>query len=248
MYRPRDKATPPAKLTKISSAEHDILKQNGQTDHEFWNVNTGNHVALIKDFRKEIKSHYWHIQGRRCCYCSKELDAHQGSFDAEHILPKVNFPQFMFEFINLAIGCKTCNSRKSDKDIHKGVTNLTEVPLDTAYYSIIHPHFDEWTDHLCFDIYGRVAPKNDDAKGTATIKICGIAFLNAARLADYFDPRQRKEVQKALEILCGEDNSVKKLKKLKLLRLLVDDHGLEKAAPILDLLEAEYKDSGGKFI
>lgn len=39
--------------------------------------------------------------------------------------------------------------------------------------------------------------------------------------------------------------SQSKKKRLKLLTLLVEDYGLEKAAPILKLLEIEYQEAGG---
>ncbi|NWE15414.1 hypothetical protein [Pseudomonas yamanorum] len=239
MYKPRDRAVPPNRLEKISLEDHVALRQSGERDHKFWDVKIGPDAVRLKKFRKEIKTHYWYIQGRRCCYCSKELDSHQGSYDAEHILPKVDFPQFMFEFVNLAIGCKTCNGRKSNKAVCSGTNDLVEVPLNTDYYSIVHPHFDEWTAHLCFDEFGRIFPRNGDAKGTATISICGIYFLNAARLADHFQPAYRNQTQKALEVLCGEDSLIKKQKKLKLLRALVEGYGLESAIPVLELLEAE---------
>jgi len=245
MYRPRDKAIAPDELTEVSLEDHDTLRECGKTNHEFWDQNEGDIAPLLKQFRREIKNHYWFVQGRRCCYCSKELDAHQGSYDAEHILPKVHFPQLMFEFINLAIGCKTCNGRKSNKAIHFGSNAIAEVPLNSDYYSIVHPHLDEWSEHLYFDQFGRITPIDGNAKGVATISTCGITFLNAARLADHFHPLYRKQAQKALEVLCGESTLRVKKKRLQLLTLLVEDHGLEKAAPILKLLEIEYQEAGG---
>lgn len=204
MYRPRDKAVAPDALMEVSLEDHDYLRECGKTNHEFWDQKEGEIVPLLRQFRKEIKSHYWFVQGRRCCYCSKELDAHQGSFDAEHILPKVHFPQLMFELVNLAIGCKTCNGRKSNKTIHLGSNAIAEVPLNSEYYNIVHPHLDDWSEYLSFDEFGRISPISGNAKGIATINICGITFLNAARLADHFHPLFRKQAQKALEVLCGE--------------------------------------------
>ena len=119
--------------------------------------------------------------------------------------------------------------------------NLGEIAVDVVFKDIknIHPHIDEWTDYLEFDSVGRIVAKEPNGKGSDTIRLCGIGYLNAARLADHFLPADNEAAQKALEGFFRVTNRTWKLKYIRILRKMVDDFDLAKARAILDLLEKE---------
>ncbi|MCF5032235.1 hypothetical protein, partial [Pseudomonas syringae] len=73
---------------ELTQAQHDKLKVDGAANVALWAETDGEVGALVAKFRGEVKGHYYLRQQNMCCYCSKELDAHKGSYDAEHILDK----------------------------------------------------------------------------------------------------------------------------------------------------------------
>ncbi|OWQ34372.1 MULTISPECIES: HNH endonuclease [Pseudomonas] len=239
MYRSRTVATRLSNLSSLTGAEHDTLRDAGAADCTIWGAKQGPHAALIRGFRHEVKSYYWRQQSRRCCYCSKELDSHQGSYDAEHIIPKSAFPHLTFELGNLAVTCKTCNTRKKDQSVLVEDGECAELPMSSDAYVIVHPHIDDWDEFMEHDRFGRISAKPGSPKGSVTIRMCGIEFLNAARLADNFHPMNNPLIQKSLEILCSDGNRQKKIKQLQFLDLLVNARKMQAARPILALLRTE---------
>ncbi|WP_192815981.1 HNH endonuclease [Pseudomonas putida] len=223
----------------MTDSEHAALREAGAANCRIWGDKQGPHAALIRGFRREVKSYYWQQQSRRCCYCSKELDIHQGSYDAEHIIPKSAFPHLTFELSNLAVTCKTCNTRKQDQSVLVENGEHAEVPLSSNAYVIVHPHIDDWDEFMEHDQFGRISAKSGSPKGSATIRMCGIEFLNAARLADNFHPTHNPLIQKALEFLCSDGTREKKIKHLEFLEMLVNVQKMQAARPILALLRTE---------
>jgi len=153
---------------------------------------------LIARFRNEVKEHYYNEQLRRCCYCSVELQRHKGTYDAEHVLDQSDYVEYMFEPENLAAACKLCNGTKSNQSVAANGLRFTALSRNSLDYTIVHPHLDEWNDHLAFDSIGRILAVNNCFKGRETIRICGIDALNLARLADEFSFSDRKDAESAL--------------------------------------------------
>ncbi len=122
----------------------------------------------LTDLRGEIKRFYLTEQARRCCYCRKQIQTNHGRvWDVEHVIARALRPEFTFEPQNLAIACVDCNSAKSDQNVL--VVERRTFPRRSDAYSIIHPHYDEWEDHLLFG-NALFAPKSE--KGARTIVVC----------------------------------------------------------------------------
>ncbi|MFJ5284819.1 hypothetical protein ACIP66_13335 [Pseudomonas sp. NPDC088429] len=224
---------------KITADQHEQLKRDGVADKNYWSFNVGEHGKIVAVFKKEAKTHYYYQQGRMCCYCSKELDSHNGSFDAEHILDKDTYPQFMFLLENIAAVCKTCNGSKSNKHVLVPGIATVDIPPDSNDYLLVHPHKDEWNDHLDYDGIGRIVAKPENLKGRETINICGIQYLNSARLADHFIDADNELAEKALDGFFRVASRTWKLKYIRVLRKMVEEYDLSRARAIIDILEAE---------
>lgn len=227
-------------LKKLTQEDHQTLKAQGALDKKFWNIEIPPFAAKVNVFRAETKKHYYFAQMRSCCYCSIELVDHHGSFDAEHIIDKDTYPQFMFEFTNLAASCKTCNGAKSNSAVLVSTFVPLSIPLNSADYLIVHPHLDEWDDHFVYDIIGRIIAANvQNSKAKNTIKICGINYRNAARLSDHFYPAGNDAAERALNGFFRVTNSVWKKKYVGILRKMADDFNLSGALAIVNMLEKE---------
>lgn len=195
----REMAARLTQLTKLNEEEHKKLKDDGALNHLLWSDGKYKHKDLVTKFRQEVKDHYYWRQRRMCCYCSMELPPNARTYDAEHILDKLGFPEFMFHPENLAVACVLCNTHKSAKSVLSDDARPSSIPTKKDDYKIVHPHLDEWNHHLRFDDIGRIVPVEDSAKGVATITICVMDGINFLRLSDKFAPDSR---QGAYELMC----------------------------------------------
>lgn len=196
----RDKAARLTQLTTLDDVEHGTLKTDGAQNHHLWSDTKYQHRHLVDKYRAEVKEHYFWHQANRCCYCSMELQPNARVFDAEHILDKSGFPEFMFHPENIAVACVICNTHKSAKSVLSDDTMRPQtIPSSSADYKILHPHLDEWDHHLRFDEIGRIAPILGSTKGPETISICAMDGINLLRLSRKFAPASRKS---AYELMC----------------------------------------------
>lgn len=126
--------------------EQEIIDTYDNKNHKFWNEK----VTELAPLRLNLRKHYLKEQKNRCCYCKMlKQEKHGSTWDVEHIVPKALFPNFLFEKYNLSLSCKECNDAKSNKSVFvKNQTNLTCYPLTSEKYSIIHPHFDKYSEHM----------------------------------------------------------------------------------------------------
>lgn len=194
----RHRAPVLVRIASMTEDQHASVKKLAIDKVIDWSTTQGEYGGLITKFREEVKEHYFRSQRRRCCYCSIELHDHKITYDAEHILDKAEYPEYMFEPGNLAASCRLCNQSKSNRPISASGLRFSELSRNKDDYSIVHPHLDEWQDHLTFDLIGRIAPVNDSTKGSGTIQLCGILALNAARLSDEFSLDDQKKAETAL--------------------------------------------------
>lgn len=143
-----------------------------QKDHRYWNDPS---VDLV---RAEIKDHYIAEQNRRCCYCNREYPTNNKAvWDGEHIIAKSLAPHFMFEPRNLAASCKDCNIAKGEDEVRVN-PNRKAFPDQSQQYIIVHPHFDDYNDHIRW--YGDVV-RPLSAKGGQLVGMCKLWRFGVAK-------------------------------------------------------------------
>lgn len=125
----------------------------------------------VDNLKKSIKKHYLTEQKNVCNYCKQKIKSNHGRYwDIEHIIPRSSVPEFMFEPLNLCISCIECNSAKSDKKVTSSRAKR-KYPNKGADYLIIHPHFDDYNEHIIVIKEGFYYVARDK-KGEKTIVFC----------------------------------------------------------------------------
>lgn len=236
----------------ISDNEFDVLKKLAQAHSQnIWGQSNASlkisdeELHLIAKFKASIKDYLFAIaQGRYCCYCGYTLEMHKATYDLEHIICKDGKRNIIFHINNLALSCKSCNTSKSTKKITiPGLDENEDLVFELSEdYIIVHPHFDDWDNHLLIDKYDRVLPKENSEKGELTIKTCGISKKNAMSLADHFDVlRQSPEFYKNwidfYIIFKSEEESLKRRNYKKFLLNLLSMESDPAGKELIDLLE-----------
>ncbi|MDP9984694.1 hypothetical protein J2W14_004121 [Pseudarthrobacter oxydans] len=74
----------------------------------------------------------------------------------------------MFTQVNLGVACKECNGIKRDKETLVDPSALG-YPSTSDAFLVVHPHFDEWSDHILRD---HLTYASFTDKGKWTIKEC----------------------------------------------------------------------------
>lgn len=206
-----------AKLKTLSSDDHHYLRESGLADETVWAPKKEHPLyKLVTNFKSEVKTYYYWGQECRCCYCSSELPKHSRSFDAEHILDKSTYRQFMFDLSNFGVACPVCNTHKSKKNVLTAGVNagLAVLPTDPGDYLILHPHLDEWSHYLTVDDDGMIKSIKPNGKGKNTIDICGIEAVNFTKLAVKFSLEHREDAYKLMCHLLMKKPSKKKAAEL----------------------------------
>ncbi|MES0091032.1 hypothetical protein [Mesorhizobium sp. M0030] len=145
-------------------------------------------------FKAHAKQYYIGEQNYRCCYCNKQIDTdNHAVWDLEHVLSRDNYPQYIFEPLNLSISCKDCNIAKSNKTVTVSL-EYKKFPKRSSSYLIAHPHFDELDDHIGLHAGLVYYPRNGSKKGIFTIQVC-----NLTRYAELYDERKGPVCDKRYE-------------------------------------------------
>lgn len=186
--------------------------------------------SSLTKVKKEIKDAYFSQQGFMCCYCCLRLAEHKGSYDLEHVVSKKKFAAFMFVARNLAAVCKTCNTAKSDSDVLSAlgiIAALSALPRASNGYLVVHPHFDEWGEHLQCDEYGRILVKGGSSKRSVTYEMCKFKRQNILAIAGSFMSPDKQAAQKFLNKFFGAKTDAVRQKYLNFLNDLVAgyEHG-----------------------
>jgi hypothetical protein len=145
-----------------------MLKErySGKLTADMWNSDE------LDPVKAEIKNYYKTKQNYRCSYCWQEiLVNHSATWDTEHIVPRSLHPQFMFEPKNLCVACKDCNLAKSDVEVLVN-KNRKSYPNISLAFKIVHPHFDNYEEHISIHIGHIYKAKSD--KGKFTIINCDL--------------------------------------------------------------------------
>lgn len=141
---------------------------NGLCDN-IWSKNDDS----LKKVKKHIKEHYLNAQDYTCSYCKQRIEVgHNAIWDIEHIIPKDKYPNFIFEPMNLCVVCKDCNLEKRNKDVLTNTSRKT-FPIKSEDYLIIHPHFDDYRNHMKI-LNSSLFFIPLDRKGKETIETCGL--------------------------------------------------------------------------
>lgn len=133
---------------------------------------------ILDPVKRKIKGFMRALLDERCCYCCKNIS---GEFnmvlDIEHVLPKAYFKKFEFTPFNLSVACKRCNMEIKGQDCSflKDEAAAHITPEDTFNYKFIHPNFDNYFDHLDYEVNIKNQKKmikysvvNDSSKGKYT--------------------------------------------------------------------------------
>lgn len=127
----------------------------------------------VTTMKSNIKKHYIAEQDKTCAYCQVNMHTTHGMvWDTEHIIDKDSSPQWMFKPLNLCVSCKDCNGAKGTRAVTKS-KSYKEFPSKSANYRIIHPHFDNYDEHIEVAVPGATY-RYITEKGRYTIEVCGL--------------------------------------------------------------------------
>lgn len=184
---------------------------------ESWNITT----EEMNDIKFTIKCTLWKLQKGKCVYCMSiinpitvsgeffnDIDCDDYSLslpydgDREHILPKSIHPEFIFHPINLALACKTCNTKKKNDDVC--ISKNTNYSLCT--FSIVHPYLDVVSDHIIFENDILIKVNSNSIKGKTTINLFNLNSVHYTRqrgmemliMSDTTSPEQNKIISRIL--------------------------------------------------
>jgi len=131
----------------------------------------------LKDYRRLVRNHYRNEQIGSCAFCKGPVSLRSASnCHIEHIVPKSKRKEFIFEPKNLCVICADCNEIKRSQEIEATIpdtlTNGSKAklyPRSSKAFLIVHPHFDDWDDHIIR--FGKLYVDLSD-KGVFTIGAC----------------------------------------------------------------------------
>lgn len=173
------------------------------TEYDASTVKSGAHWSMkeVNAVRQEIKAHYIEAQQHLCCYCGIPDPAnHHWDWDAEHIVPKALHPEFLFTAENLSVACRECNQAKRSKETLVDPT-VSIYPVSSDAFLVVHPHFDEWSEHILRD---NLTYASLSAKGAWTIKECNLNRFDGRVIGLRYPISDRRWEQPVRELLSGE--------------------------------------------
>ena len=111
----------------------------------------------FKSLQDRLRKDYCVKQRKHCCYCKTEMESGCNGSHIDHIVPKVLYPIWMYDPINLCLSCEQCNTKKGEQNT-----------------LVKHPHFDNWDDHLFYEDDFFITFHQNSIKGKNTIDFCGL--------------------------------------------------------------------------
>ena len=104
-----------------------------------------------------LRDHLAAVQGERCCYCRRRLVGIAYARPIDHVLPKNRYPQYTFNYRNLAVACFDCNHVKHKDNWStwpvKRRRYLSERSCGEFFHARMHD-FDEHIRYLHLDTNG----------------------------------------------------------------------------------------------
>lgn len=129
----------------------------------------------IKSFKENIRKHMFYQQGCKCAYCKMEMLLGCSNLQKDHIVPKIPHLEWMFLPENLCVTCDKCNNNKSDIETLVD-ESVVEYPFESSAFKIIHPFFDNYSEHI--EIVDDLIYKAKTEKGKFTINTCKLFRLD----------------------------------------------------------------------
>lgn len=168
--------------------------------------NFATHTDWTKDvfsnIKKNIMVYLRFQQSNVCCYCKYPLGFDIKQVDIEHIIPKSEYEKFTFESRNLALSCPGCNTKKSTNPVLHG--SIKNYPKNGNNFTIIHAHYDEYSDHI--DIINNCVFVAKTKKGSYTILLCELFRLKIAeQKAKAFQTTSSSTLQELVDDLSNPD-------------------------------------------
>lgn len=170
------------KPIEFSETSLEYISKYDKKNYKIWSAGSDE----ISKIRAELREHYRPLQDGCCSYCRIDNPQKHGyTWDVDHIAPKANFPQFLFEPRNLSLSCKDCNTFKNAGEVLNTSRGDFSVnyPEDGDCFYIIHPHYDEYSKHMGLvrlgDSYLYTPLSN---KGQETFRQCKLSRFSAYKL------------------------------------------------------------------
>lgn len=191
--------------------------------------------------KKAIKDHYLKVQNYTCCFCRQRIVVkHNRGWDTEHIISRSSYPKFMFHPQNLCVACIDCNVEKSSKNVLVTSKKITKFPAKSSCYLIVHPHFDNYDDHIKVIVAGQLY-KWITPKGRETLNVYGLdRFLKVAERSQLPGSNIRRLLEATL---LSKDDDTYDSAELELLELLTLRHsdklGLQLSLEVLKSLKVK---------
>ena len=197
------------KVYRLSKSENDFLKKIPRNYKKAWDgklsdlITRGTLPANAKTIRNAIKTRIKNkllkIQGSYCIYCGIHFSI-VGTAQREHIAHKAKYPQFTFTNQNIALACSYCNG--FEKKSKQNVVSKLRAKYSDCEFSIIHPYFDPFNDHIELTFDGAnvaLSEKNNSLKGRNTIKMFKLmtAVQAAIRGGAYLRAQKQKKLSKS---------------------------------------------------
>ena len=199
---------------KYTDDEQKILDDNPPKQGDDW----GN--SRFDSIKTNIREHLTLEQFDRCPYCRTLLNEAGYYSPREHIVHKDQYFQFMFLSKNLAISCTVCNTHKGTKQTLKNPSRKT-YPNDGDDFIIIHPHFDNYLDHIEIVNELFIRPKNGSIKGRNTIDKCNLLrFHVAIQKARELNYKDEKKIYKKVLLWSREQKDLSNKEKEEIEKML----------------------------
>lgn len=144
------------------------------------------------EVKKSIKDDLRPKQNNLCCYCKWELGHDIKQVDIEHIIPKSKYDKFTFTPKNLALSCPACNTHKGSQAVLK--KEIKNYPRTGTNVSIIHPHFDKYSEHI--EVHDNAIYEPLSSKGCETIKLCNLYRLKEVLRKTKESKSQKTQISK----------------------------------------------------
>jgi 5-methylcytosine-specific restriction endonuclease McrA len=127
----------------------------------------------LKPLKIIIRKYYRTIQKGKCAYCKKSISSTSPfNCQVEHIVPKSLHLNFIFTPKNLCVICGDCNQIKGNQETLVDSKIRKKYPASTNAFKIVHPHFDNYYEHI--EIFNNKYYCNKTPKGHFTIGICNL--------------------------------------------------------------------------
>jgi len=156
---------------EYTDAEKRTLRTNPVIDSKDWEK------SIFKKIKLNLKQHLTQEQNQICPYCGLKFSVATCYPHIEHIVHKDNHLDFMFEPKNLAISCPICNVNKGRKETLTD-SSRTDYPTEGSSFVIIHPHFDNYSEHI--ELFEQIFLKAITGKGRVTIDYCNLCRMEIA--------------------------------------------------------------------